>query len=164
MKDSKDILIDALFFVSCFINSGELELSELEQCVKSMLDIRNHPDEDIRLLLTDMLSHLFTLQDVKPCLLKNLKAILILLFANLRAEEMKEAVYTSKCQIMILVVFFEFGAEVEAIRPSFFAAMDSLVARALKFHKKGQSVYKKTVATLEFLVANFQTAPSDETV
>ena len=53
MKNSKNLLIDALFFVSSFINSGELELEEAEECVKKMLEIRNHPDEDIRLLLNE---------------------------------------------------------------------------------------------------------------
>ena len=162
MKDSKNLMIDALFFVSSFINSGEFEQEELEECVKSMLEIRNHPDEDIRLLLTDMLSHLFSLEELKSCLKDNLKAIMLLLFANLRGEDMKEPVFASKCQLIILVLYFEFGAEIEGIRTSFFTAMDSLVSRSLKFHKKGLSVFKKVVSTFEFLLTNHQSGISQD--
>ena len=154
MKNSKDLIVDCLFLASTFINSEELELDEVGSLVRSILEIKNHPDEDIRLLVTDMMCHLFSIQDFKDLLKENLKSLLMLIFSNLKAEEMKEEVFMNKSQLMVLVIFFEFGQQVGSLRVSFLAALDSVVIRALKYYKKKLIVYSKVVGLIELLLAN----------
>jgi hypothetical protein len=68
IKESKSLIIDCLFLGSTFINSGELELEEVKLLIGHILEIKNHPDEDVKLFITDMMCHLFSLQEYKPIL------------------------------------------------------------------------------------------------
>jgi hypothetical protein len=57
---------------------------------------------------------------------------------------------------MILVIFFEFSQTVPTLKTSFLAALNSVVARSLKYYKKGKKCYSKIVSVLEVMLMNYQ--------
>lgn len=116
MKESKDVIVDSLFLLSTFINSGELEIDEVKTLVKHIMEIRNHPDEDIKIFIADMMSHLFSKPEYRPVMKENLKAILMLIFANLKSEAMNEEVFINKSQLMVLIIFFEMSQTIPTLK------------------------------------------------
>jgi hypothetical protein len=136
MKDSKNLIIDSLFLISTFINSGELEIDEIKDLVKHIMEIKNHPDEDIKIFIADMMSHLFSKPEYRPVMKVNLKSILMLIFANLKSEAMKEDVFINKSQLMVLVIFFEMSQSIPTLKENFMTALNSVVGRSLKYYKR----------------------------
>lgn len=156
MKETKSLIIDSLFLISTFINSGDLEIEEVKNLVGYILKIKNHPDEDIKMFIADMMSHLFSKTEFRPLLKDNLKPILMMIFGNLKSESMSETVFINKSQLMILVIFFEFSQTIASLKKSFLTALNSVVARSLKYYKKGKCCYSKIVSILEVVLMNYK--------
>ena len=152
IKESKNLTIDCLFVISAFINGGALEMTQIEAYFKKILAVRNHPDEDIQMLVMELSAHFISFNELKAIAMANLKDIILMVLAALKTDNFPLATFLAKSRGLIHAVYNVFGAEVPSLKINFLKAVDQISAKSLKFYNKGRVVYHKILAVLKFLV------------
>lgn len=155
IKNTKDLAVDCLFVASTFINSGILKLEEVEQLVGGILEIKNHPDEDIRLFVYDMTSHLVSIPELKDTMKASLKHILMMVFSALKNSFFSTEAFLSKTQIFVRMIYNVFGDEVPGLRMNFLTALDKVSGKSLKYYKRSKPVYDKIFGLLSMILNEY---------
>lgn len=155
IKKSKEVTVDSLFVISTFINSGFLKLEEIEELVKGILELKNHPDEDIKLFVYDMMSHLLSVELLDGTMKRCLKDLLMMLFSSLKNDFFNCNAFLVKSGIFVHKIYRVFGGDIKAIRLNFLSALDRVSAKSLKFYKPENPVYKKIFGLINLILLQY---------
>lgn len=155
IKKSKEVTVDSLFLISTFVNSGLLKLEEIEELVDIVLELKNHPDEDIKLFVYDMMSHLLSIELLDSVIKRKLKDILVMIFSALKNSFFKTEAFLIKSRIFVLKIYKIFGYENRAIRKNLLSALDTVSSKSLKFYKSGKPVYEKIFGLIDLILSSY---------
>ena len=96
----------------------------LGRIVKAASGVRNHPDEDIQILVFDLMVLWCTLPAMRKYLVNDIKGILMIVFGGIKSEQFSPKMFLSKIEHILKFVYFDIGDSSKQMRVNVLLALD----------------------------------------